>query len=171
MASWFQVQLSTVVTCMSCTSSSAAGDTTNVLQVPITSASLLQCLCDARRPQPLPDRHCPACGTTGSSMIEHQSEVQSKWLCVHLLRFQNTRRVLEKNTSHVKCDLKIKLNDKMYEVIGTVEHRGSLSRGHYIAKVRRAGGWYACNDSTIVPIHPDDVISRDTYLLLFQSTH
>lgn len=57
-----------------------------------------------------------------------------------------------------------------YKLIGVVNHLGSLNRGHYQAICRSilTNHWYSYDDSKVVPISQDEVLSRDAFIMFYQ---
>jgi len=37
----------------------------------------------------------------------------------------------------------------LYDLIGTVNHFGTLQSGHYVANVKNGSKWYHCNDAHV----------------------
>ena len=59
---------------------------------------------------------------------------------------------------------------KRFELRSMVRHHGvGLASGHYDARVRRDGTWWACDDSTVVPVSEQDALgaSASSYLLFY----
>ena len=59
---------------------------------------------------------------------------------------------------------------KRFELRSMVRHHGvGLASGHYDARVRRDGTWWACDDSTVVPVSEQDALgaSSSSYLLFY----
>ena len=77
---------------------------------------------------------------------------------------------LEKNDipseSGVTADPKI-----MYDLFATVNHKGSMQSGHYVANVKVDDLWYHCNDAHVSRAGPDDgeaaVLKSDGAYILF----
>lgn len=66
-----------------------------------------------------------------------------------------------------------------YQLIGVIEHFGSLECGHYTAFAlvdenfnknsnEKALKWYNFNDSKVTPISREDIISSDAYILVYE---
>ena len=55
----------------------------------------------------------------------------------------------------------------IYNLYGVVEHFGSLSQGHYIAKCKNFGKWYLFNDQECDEIN-DNIVSKNAYLLFYK---
>ena len=59
----------------------------------------------------------------------------------------------------------------MYDLFGTVNHKGSMQSGHYVANVKVDDVWYHCNDTHITRAGPGDgesaVLKSDGAYMLF----
>lgn len=53
-----------------------------------------------------------------------------------------------------------------YEVVGVVQHSGSLGGGHYTANVKKGSNWYHCDDSTIRP--SEENLSENGYVYILK---
>lgn len=54
-----------------------------------------------------------------------------------------------------------------YELIGQIQHSGSMSGGHYVAICRRSTGVYMLNDASTSQM-PDFAIDANTYILAYE---
>mmetsp|Transcript_93605 Transcript_93605/g.235856 ORF Transcript_93605/g.235856 Transcript_93605/m.235856 type:complete len:626 (-) Transcript_93605:115-1992(-) len=55
-----------------------------------------------------------------------------------------------------------------YELYAVVNHIGGMGSGHYTAFVKRGHDrWFSCNDSRVLPISQEDVVSANAYLLFY----
>ena len=61
--------------------------------------------------------------------------------------------------------------DVIYNLIGIVDHRGSLESGHYFSLAKRANMWYSFNDSRVTEKDPPSTPSDLAYLLFFTRQH
>ena len=53
-----------------------------------------------------------------------------------------------------------------WKLIGSIEHSGTMSGGHYVANTLRGAQWYYCNDGTVTPReypHP----TENTFMLIY----
>ena len=59
----------------------------------------------------------------------------------------------------------------LYDLFGTVNHKGTLHQGHYVANVKCGNCWYHCNDAFIAMAGEGDgereVLSSDGAYMLF----
>ena len=56
-----------------------------------------------------------------------------------------------------------------YNLYAVVEHSGGVGAGHYVAVVKHEadGNWYCFDDERVFPIKPENVVSRNAYLLFY----
>lgn len=55
----------------------------------------------------------------------------------------------------------------LYELVGVVNHTGTLMAGHYTAVARREDKWFLFNDSQVTPEEPPFDASSSAYILFF----
>jgi ubiquitin C-terminal hydrolase len=113
----------------------------------------------------MPDYKCEYCMTSGKCIL-------AKQLC----RISPICMIIVKNyqKQHTTPDLPITFNindlsgnPMPYDVKSTIEHFGSMSGGHYIAKVKRGEHTAIANDSSISTISSID-ITQNTYVVLYE---
>ncbi|GMH20290.1 hypothetical protein Nepgr_022131 [Nepenthes gracilis] len=109
-------------------------------------------------------------------------------LTIHLKRFsQDARGRLSKLSGHISfkemIDLgpfmnprRIERGDYIYQLIGVVEHSGTMRGGHYVAYVRggdRSRGkptWYHASDTYVRVTSLEDVLRSEAYILFYEKT-
>lgn len=109
-------------------------------------------------------------------------------LTVHLKRFaQDTYGRLSKLGGHITFHEELDLGpfidqrdsikqDGVYQLIGTVEHSGTMRGGHYVAYVKGESEdstegkstWYYISDSHVRKTSLDDVLQSEAYLLFYE---
>ena len=63
----------------------------------------------------------------------------------------------------------IPLDDSRYDLVGMINHQGSMSSGHYVAFTRTYGReWYECDDSFVHPVTTEFVQQQQAYTLVYQ---
>ncbi|KAL8621095.1 hypothetical protein ACOMHN_048137 [Nucella lapillus] len=94
-------------------------------------------------------------------------------LILHLKRFQQDPETLElkKNEQPVVCPLrKLKVGERTYDLLGIVNHYGSMKGGHYTASCfsSRNNKWHTFNDSRVVSLSgpPSD---KAAYILFYSA--
>lgn len=92
-----------------------------------------------------------------------------KNLILHLKRFNHrgNRYVIygEKVKTPVVLSPTETINGEVYELVGVVNHFGSLSFGHYTATVKREEQWMECDDSSVRRREAD---GSNAYLLFYR---
>lgn len=102
-------------------------------------------------------------------------------LVLHLKRFEFDMRRFQfrKIDTHLEAPLTMDLmpyvsssqrEHATYDVIGVANHLGAFGSGHYTAYCRvnarhEEGEWYHYNDDSVSPISPQDVITKNSYVI------
>ena len=55
----------------------------------------------------------------------------------------------------------------LYDLFGTVNHKGTLNQGHYVSNVKIGERWYHCNDAHVSETEESTVLSSDGAYILF----
>ena len=91
-------------------------------------------------------------------------------LCIQLTRFAGGRNALKVQTL-VRAQHNLQLMGFIdYDLVATLDHKGpTIHNGHYISKVRDAGGsWKLYDDTRVSTISNLVVVSRDNYFLMYR---
>ena len=57
----------------------------------------------------------------------------------------------------------------LYDLFATVNHKGTLNQGHYIANVKCGNRWFSCNDAFVTNADENEVLSSEgAYMLFYQ---
>ena len=135
------------------------------------------CLQRFTQPETLADHvHCSSCDTKTKTLKQHTFSKLPKVLCLHLKRFDAaTNKKITELVSFPAYGLDMgshlphwseKMQEQgephsgtsrdcvesptvLYDLFGTVNHKGSLNQGHYVANVKSGEQWYNCNDAHI----------------------
>lgn len=89
-----------------------------------------------------------------------------KYLIIHLKRFSYFSSS-NKNNKAVKCDEKIIIEDRNYDLRGIIYHSGTANGGHYISVIKLNGEWYLCNDGTITKLDNIENYLNYGYIYLY----
>jgi len=113
-------------------------------------------------------------------------------LTIHIKRFMQTFRGIQKNEKHVRfsefldltpfCysrdfEIYVKngligpapvVNPILYRLYGVVEHLGGMGGGHYVAYVRKTSDWFHFSDSSFYRVSLDNVLSCQAYILFYE---
>ncbi|CAH1392970.1 unnamed protein product [Nezara viridula] len=59
--------------------------------------------------------------------------------------------------------------DVKYDLVGVINHYGTLSGGHYTAycKNQKSEGWYCYDDDNVTPIRSEDILGQAAYVLFY----
>lgn len=98
------------------------------------------------------------------------------YLILHLSRFKQGRFSNEKINTIVEYEDTLTIrptnsnNVYKYRLLGTVNHFGTLNRGHYFAEVRHTdGNWYEINDEVVRPARLETYNkSKYVYILFYE---
>ena len=129
---------------------------------------------------PLTGEHkykCPNCKCLRDAEQCHRFTRLPSVLVLKLQRFKYagsgvTRKVAESvevplsldMSPYVDIDLDTPPTQRHFSLYGAVNHSGSLESGHYVANVRHAGDWYACDDKRVSKAQPH---FSDAYILFY----
>jgi len=56
----------------------------------------------------------------------------------------------------------------LYDLYAVINHRGSISGGHYTAFIRSDDKWYCCDDSRVYPARAESVVTAAAYVLFYR---
>lgn len=162
-----------------------------------TKLSVESCLRSFTAPETLTDPvDCPICRKKTSTKQQHVIRRLPRLLVLHLKRFDNSRKV-EDLVSFPEHDLNMGIflphwcearqvettnedNDTTtnddddgvipnisYELVGTVNHYGSLTSGHYTSSVKIQNQWYSINDQHVSRCDAKQVLENEASYLLY----
>ena len=160
--------------CSRCQFVSSSLDKTFGIQVsidPYATRSLMQYVKSYLEPETV-DWHCRVCNMTYPAMKQIKPIETPHVLIIQIKRFAWQENRLKKIRSLVKCNQTINPfpTNVSYDLVAAVCHTGSIQSGHYLAFVKRGDAWFKCNDGTVSQCKLSDVISQDTYILLYKQT-
>jgi len=60
----------------------------------------------------------------------------------------------------------------LYDLVGTIDHSGTLNQGHYVSNVKVDDNWYSCNDAEVYQLSEDSaekhiLKSENVYMLFY----
>lgn len=156
------------------------------IQIPENAVTLYDCLdkfCCNEKLEKNESYNCDNCktkNTTATKKLKLWNVPQI--LIVQLKRFKHDYTKLNK---HIHCPHLLNLtkytsqpdkpttpnniNIQMMTLISTIEHSGNLNAGHYIAKCKTTSGWKLFNDAHVTPIPTNNVITKNTYILMYKT--
>ena len=125
----------------------------------------------------------PSCKTLFESTRETCVMNSAPILAIQLCRFSNQGGQLVKDETLVSCTqsqvgqyltVPITIEDEVsfinkYSLIATINHSGTLSRGHYWACIKdlHSPCWYLCNDKLVSNVEESYLKSTTSYILFY----
>ena len=66
--------------------------------------------------------------------------------------------------------LKVHHISESYDLMGIINHYGNISFGHYIAICKNYYNkkWYKFDDSSVIEINENEIVSKDAYVLFYK---
>ena len=127
-------------------------------------------------------RTCPQCSSYKECTRQSSFKTCASILIIQLRRFTNLNGSLYKDNRVVNCYLKghqtltvpshpgedISFSNE-YRLVATVNHSGTLARGHYWAFVKDdlSDSWWKCDDRAVLKVKPSDLNNSSVYVLFF----
>ncbi|KDQ26519.1 hypothetical protein PLEOSDRAFT_1043620, partial [Pleurotus ostreatus PC15] len=140
---------------------------------------------------------CPRCKTKRKATKQLSLARLPPILLIHLKRFETRGRFSDKIDTFVEYPLKgldltnfmppplpsgadkgqvsidpsdprTQLPPYRYDLYGVTNHYGNLSSGHYTAYIASRGGWMSCDDSSVRPADPKQVVNQKAYVLFYK---
>jgi len=184
----FYGQFEGTVVCKQCLTPSFNYDPYSSLEIeiPNTGSTLYDCLDDYCFNELLSGEEqykCDKCNIKVDATKELKIWTLPRVLIIQLKRF-NTR--LRKNNRHISCPMKLNMTKyvthpaakdlngniglQLYDLVGVIEHSGTLTGGHYISKCKVDGGvgWKLFNDASVSTIPESEVITTNSYVLVYK---
>ena len=169
------------ITCNVCFQSSIIEDSTPILQLPVSRS--IQCALEkSLNTEELTDENsffCHTCQTQRPASVEHSFTQVGKYLIIQLKRFVVHEDSVIKDVQKVHCTSKLSVPfvdnevtlNKKYDLLATVNHTGTLDRGHYTCFIRpsKSTKWYFCNDSAVLPASEGSLNTTSSYIFFFEA--
>lgn len=134
--------------------------------------------------------YCSSCGRKTETKKQHTFSKLPKILCLHLKRFDAAKNKKIENFVSFPARLNMgsllshwcevtrlgsSINEEapgaepniIYDLFGTVNHKGNMQSGHYVANVNVKSQWYSCNDQMVRNATEKDVLKADGAYVLF----
>ena len=173
------------VSCNTCFCSSVSEENLDIVTLPVT-ADIQTSMNKFLKPEILTSQNkwfCPSCNLLCESTRETCIINSAPILIIQLCRFSNQGGQLVKNVNFFSCtwgepnkDLtvpitvedKVSFTDK-YSLIATINHLGTLNRGHYWAFIKdlHYSFWYSCNDKPVFNVEENYVNNATSYILFY----
>ena len=164
------------VSCNTCFCSSVSEENLDIVTLPAVSTDIQTSMNQFLKPEIFLSQNkwfCPSCNLLSESTRETCIINSAPILIIQLYRFSNQGGQLVKNKNVFSCTqsesnedltLPITIEDEVsftneYSLIATINHSGTLSRGHYWAFIKdlHSSSWYSCNDKSVFNVEENSV--------------
>ena len=168
------------ITCNTCMETNINEETSSILQLPV-SETVQRSLSDSLKSEELSgdsSYYCNRCSAYKTAFAEHSFAKVGEYLIIHLKRFNNEGSNISKNIQKVVCtpdlvvpvvhnDIKLQIK---YRLLATINHTGSLQRGHYTSFINSGGSdkWFFCNDAAILDSPKARVNNSSSYICFYE---
>jgi len=178
----FYGQHHTVIQCSLCKTTSVNYDPFSILNVPVVTGALTDCLREYIREEHLSgdnQYYCEKCGEHTDAARHEGILKTARHLVITLKRFHSHEH---KNNQYVHIDphAVLDMSDYLHEhgahsphtqyrLYAISNHVGGVGGGHYYSYIRRHGQWYEFNDNHVTTIHAEKVVTENAYVLFYEA--
>ena len=174
------------VSCNTCFCSSVSEENLDIVTLPV-SADIQTSMNQFLKPEILTSQNkwfCPSCNLLCESTRETCIINSAPILIIQLCRFSNQGGQLVKNENFLSCTrgesnkdltVPITVEDEVsftnkYSLIATINHSGTLNRGHYWAFIKdlHSSSWYSCNDKLVFNVEERSLNNTTSYILFYR---
>ena len=174
------------VSCNTCFCSSESEENLDILTLPV-SADIQASINQFLKPEILSSHNkwfCPSCKALSESTRETCIINSAPILIIQLCRFSNQGGQLIKDANFFSCTqsesnkhlvVPITVEDEVsctnkYSLIATINHSGTLNRGHYWAFIKglHSSSWYSCNDKLVFNVEERSLNNISPYILFYR---
>ena len=176
------------VSCNTCFCSSVSEENLDIVTLPVPVSTDIQTSTNQfLTPEILSSQNkwfCPSCNLLSESTRETCIINSAPILIIQLCRFSNQGGQLVKNENFFSCtqsesnkDLTVPktIEDEVsftnkYSLIATINHSGTLNRGHYWAFIKdlHSSSWYCCNDKSVFNVEENSVNDTTSYIPFYR---
>lgn len=163
----FYGQYRSTVTCDRCNHDSVTREPFMFLTLPVTR-SLEDSFRSISRDDALTNDNrykCDHCKSETNAVKRLEVERLPTVLIIYLKRFNGNRH--RKVETNMDIPLQFDHSEGSYDLIGVVDHHGTLDRGHYTSSILIDGRWYDTDDQKIYEISKSQVVSKHAYILFY----
>ncbi|KAL7720734.1 Ubiquitin carboxyl-terminal hydrolase [Entamoeba marina] len=116
---------------------------------------------------------CDGCGKKVNAYQKCIIEFSPNVLIVHLKRFRYVEnwRIVKDNqlvTFPFELDLSQYSSEGLYNLVSVVNHRGTMSGGHYYSYCKLNNEWYIFNDDSVTEISANSIVTNNAFLLFYE---
>ena len=174
------------VSCNTCFCSSESEENLDILTLPV-SADIQASINQFLKPEILSSHNkwfCPSCRALSESTRETWIINSAPILIIQFCRFSNQGGQLIKDANFFSCTqsesnkhllVPITVEDEVsftnkYSLIATINHSGTLNRGHYWAFIKdlHSSSWYSCNDKLVLNVEERSLNNTTSYILFYR---
>ena len=174
------VSFQMTISCHKCNNDNLKEDTTNILQIPV-EPNLQSSLNTFLAPEFLSDEnryYCNICQSYESATVSYNLSSVGTFLILQTKRFSQNGSGFSKHLQKIACNKTLSVPiiydnveiNKKYRLLGTINHSGSLSRGHYTAFIRmlNENSWLLCNDAAVLNSKETELDNNSSYIYFFE---
>ena len=179
-------QFDSTITCSQCSNKSFNYDPYSSLEIeiPKNANTLYNCLDNYCFEEVLKGEdlyNCRNCKTKVQATKILKLWTVPKVLIIQLKRFNQQ---LQKNNTHIEFPKLLNMTKyithpvahdsdgnvglQMYDIIGVIEHSGTLSGGHYVAKCKINETWKLFNDANVTDMDESQIRTTNAYVLIYR---
>ena len=169
------------VTCNKCNQDNLKEDRATILQVPV-KPNIQSCLQTFLAPDSLQGEnsfYCHVCKSHESAVVSQYLTSVGQYLILQTKRFIQEGLLFNKHLQKIACTPVLtvpvlaeddRIEPKDFKLLATVNHTGSLERGHYTSFVQMAGDdpWFHCNDAAVVRSKEEKVNNDTSYIYFYE---
>ena len=174
--------LKTTITCITCLCSAAKEEKCDMLPLPMSNniKTSLDKLLHSQTSSSQNKWFCSSCESLTETTKETSITNSSVVLIVQLIRFciLDNRAIKDKQIfdcfPNKVLKVSISLNNEVsftnkYSIVATINHSGSLDRGHYWASIKDALSkqWFSCNDKVVLNVNEKTLCNSSSYALFY----
>lgn len=188
----FNGQSQICITCQNCGGLSERYEPWLMIKAPIPGGDKLggpaptmkECLNSAFESETIEDYSCDKCKTKSKAVITTKISRLPPIVILTLKRFTNAGQKVRGKIAWDINNLDFEpwmafkrdpftdtREHTSYETYAVVEHHGSLHGGHYFMFARQQEQWVQYDDSSVTNVHPDIVVTPDSYIAFLVQSH
>ena len=140
------------------------------ISLPVTDNNFMNMLDSFLKPEELSDKiYCKNCEVDRSVYKVTEIDKHPKILTLNPKLFTFNKLGPSKINRKISFPEKFYFDKNIsYNLIGTVNHAGSLNYGHYTSYIRKNEEWFFCNDSNVSRASKETVLGSAPYLLFYE---
>ena len=176
-----KVSIRVRISCNHCNHDNLREDISTILQVPV-KANIQSCVNMFLAPVFLSGDdsiYCHVCESKQPAVVSHNLSSIGKYLILQTKRFVNEGSFFSKHLQKIVCTPNLSVpvlgdndhisNEKL-KLLGTINHSGSLERGHYTSFVKFPNGssWFHCNDAAVLSANEESINNDTSYIYFYE---